>query len=486
MSLGVLAIGTPVISAAAVVAVVLISLGPRQAIQALASIVLIKTLNPRIYGFPPYLGVLAWVALFLAAVRVLRRLKVNMFSVLGPLWFFVFVVAMLTAFGSANTLVSYMKLASFAVGATAVVVAALSLRAREAQLLRVQLPTVVLAVAAVSVLTVPFPGVSRLAPWLFQGILNHSQSLGTLLAPLVAVLAGRLLFRRKDFTKFDAAAVALASGLIIASGTRTAAIAVFLGLIGTIALGAMGGRARRKEVLQGVGRALGIGAVLLVVVLSSGGATDLFTGFVFKQSGEESVDEAFMASRGNGIESHWQHFLEEPLIGNGFGVYPDGQWLTPPVMFMGLPISAPVEKGFLPTAVLEEIGLIGAGAFLLLVVALVRRAYRTGDNVWTGVLLTCLFLNLGEAMFFSMGGDGMLIWIWMGLAMRGMAPLPSELSKLGGKAPSRGSGQSTRGGIARLSHGGGDLPAHGGGADSQVLVRTVRHRRDNASVNMRL
>jgi len=427
--LGVLAAGAPAILTAALIAVVYILLGPRQAMQGLAAIVLMKILNGYIYRFPPYFGALAWGALFLAAIRVLPKLNVKVFPVLGPLWFFVLIVAMLTAIGSGDPTISWFKLASFTVGATAAILAALGLREREVQLLRLQLPTVVLAIALASLLTVPFARISQSTPGLFQGILNHSQTLGAFVAPLVTLLAGRFLFYRKEFRMADGAALALGGALIIASGTRTAALAVLLGLLGTMVLGATGSRQGRKEALKAAGLVLGIAGVVLVAALSSGGVRDLFNGFVFKQTSEESVEEAFMASRGKGIESHWRNFLKEPLIGNGFGVYPGGRLLAKPEMFMGLPISAPVEKGFLPTAVLEEVGLIGAAAFLFMVAAMVRRAFRTGDRVWTGVLLTCLFLNLGEAMFFSMGGDGLLYWLWMGLAMRGTARLPGETSR---------------------------------------------------------
>lgn len=127
--------------------------------------------------------------------------------------------------------------------------------------------------------------------------------------------------------------------------------------------------------------------------------------------------------------SQWQNFVEHPLTGTGFGVNPAGDFVEAPVTFLGIPISAPVEKGFLPTAVLEEVGIPGALAFLALLGALVRQAYRAGDSVWLAVLLTCLFVNLGEAVFFSMGGLGLLFWIWIGLAVRAVAPSPGAPSR---------------------------------------------------------
>lgn len=427
MALLVLAVGAPAMLLAMIVALVYALLGPRQAIQALAAMVVLKYLNSAVYSFPPLFGMLAWLVLLFVAIRALPMLRARSMFVLGPLWLFVLIAAGLAAFSSSNPTVSLMKLASFTVGTTGVIAAAMALQAKEAHFLRAWLPTVVLAVAAVSLLTVPFPAISqRVYSGSFQGIFNHPQSFGTFLAPLVTLLVVRFLLRRRDWHWPDSAALVFTGIILLSTGTRTAAIAVLVGVLGSMFLGVFHKRTGRKEALRGWLIATGIGAVALTVVLAHGGLRSAASDFIFKRDQDASLDEAFMASRGAGIESQWSNFLSQPLTGHGFGVFPGGYASSKIVTFMGLPISAPVEKGFLPTAVLEEVGVVGALLFLVLIGGLVRQAYLTGDQVWTAVLLTCLFVNLGEAVFFSVGGIGLIFWLWMGLAIRGTSPLPGE------------------------------------------------------------
>lgn len=418
--LAVLALGSPVVLIALVAAGIHALRGPRPALQALAVMVTVKYLNSSLYSFPPMTGVLAWLVLLVSAMRIVPKLNAGTLSVLGPLWAFVVIAGVLAPVNSGNPTVSLMKVASFGVGATAVVAAALVLRVGDAQRLRLWLPSLVLAVGLVSLLTIPFPAISqRVYLGSFQGILSHPQSFGTFLAPLVTLLASRLLLHRRQFSKLDGLALSVAGLLLLASATRTAALAVILGVTGAMFLGVLRNRTARREAMRAWMLGIGLAALALIAVLASSGLRGAVFEFVFKRDTTASLDEAFMSSRGVGIESQWRNFLEQPLIGHGFGIFPGGGFPTRVVTFMGLPISAPVEKGFLPTAVLEEVGVVGGAAFLVLVVAMVRRAMRTGDQPWTAVLLTCLFINLGEAVFFSVGGIGLVFWIWMGVAMRG-------------------------------------------------------------------
>ena len=94
-----------------------------------------------------------------------------------------------------------------------------------------------------------------------------------------------------------------------------------------------------------------------------------------------------------------------------------------------LPVSAPVEKGMLATAVLEETGAIGALMFLVLLGSLLVPAARKGNfcHLWLGC--TCLAVNFGESVFLSFGGMGLFIWLIIGYALftpgRGSRPSTS-------------------------------------------------------------
>jgi hypothetical protein len=433
----VLALGWPLVLVAVLLAFVHIRLGAKAVIQSLAIVVIIKFLNDAIYGFPPMFGLLGWALLLAAAALMAGRFSRQAMPVLLPLWFFVLVVAALTPFASANPTVTWFKLASFLLGATTIIVASYALTADSVRSLRAWLPSVALAVALVSVPTFPFPGISyRTAPNLFQGVLNHSQALGAFLAPLMTLLGARWLFQRRGFAKIDGAFLLLIAILLLATNARTAAIAVMLGIAGSLLLGLVRSRRSRVESVHGLVVATVVAVVGLVATLANQQVRNEVLGFVFKYHDETvaqaSFEDAFMASRGAGMAGQWRNFMEHPLVGTGFGVYPKGTDVEAAVTVLGVPISSPVEKGFLPTALLEEVGIPGALAFVMLVGALIRQAYRAGDSVWLAVLLTCLFVNLGEAVFFSMGGLGLLFWVWIGLAVRDLAPRPGGQDLSGG------------------------------------------------------
>jgi hypothetical protein len=156
---------------------------------------------------------------------------------------------------------------------------------------------------------------------------------------------------------------------------------------------------------------------LLIIELATGGVLSGVSHFALK-GGHSSVGEAFEASRGGLVSSELHNFTTSPWIGHGFGVFAEGV-ATPDVkMFLGIPVSAPVEKGVLPTAVLEETGLLGFVCFAYLIYTLVRGVWRRASHAVVAMLIACLFVNLGEAILLSPGGMGLHIWLLMGWCLR--------------------------------------------------------------------
>ncbi|MDE3051447.1 MAG: hypothetical protein KGJ48_16300, partial [Nitrospirota bacterium] len=82
----------------------------------------------------------------------------------------------------------------------------------------------------------------------------------------------------------------------------------------------------------------------------------------------------------------------------------------------GLPLSAPTEKGFLPTAILEETGILGTLCLILLLGSLIWQVSRKSDIATTWIFFTSILVNVGEMVFFSFGGLGLYIWLIMGWA----------------------------------------------------------------------
>lgn len=252
----------------------------------------------------------------------------------------------------------------------------------------------------------------------FQGILTHPQSFGPVLASITALMAGLYFFRQRTSWL-----ILLCMGLGVVgmyfSLSRTSLLAFSLAGAVTAVIGFsfkpdtwavdLGRTLGRPTVMLGALAALGLVAVQWTSVQSD------LTSFLAKDSGTVSPVQALEASRGNLMNRSMANFWEKPITGIGFGAPSD------PVRFAqqlergpyGIPLSASVEKGFMPTAVLEETGLIGAFLTITLLIFLFMPAVQHPDPTLFWVMATCLFLNLGEMVFFSVGGMGFFFWFVM-------------------------------------------------------------------------
>ena len=139
-------------------------------------------------------------------------------------------------------------------------------------------------------------------------------------------------------------------------------------------------------------------------------------GFWLKDEETITVEEAFHRSRGAGIAYQWKRFLQKPLTGNGFGIDVAHGHEKNPRTFLGIPLSSPTEKGFMPVAFLEEVGIIGLISFIPLLLFLVMNAASQRDIGLISMFFACLFVNIGEAVFFSPGYIGGYFWLLIGLS----------------------------------------------------------------------
>ena len=149
----------------------------------------------------------------------------------------------------------------------------------------------------------------------------------------------------------------------------------------------------------------------------------------FSDEGATAKDltmENMTSTRQKLVETSLAGFRRKPLFGNGFQV---GWWMEHQRRSGLLSyVSAPIEKGVWPTAVLEEGGVIGlvlfSGFLFVTIVTLVKRHAYCGVSV----LWTFMFANFGEFTFFTMSYLGGFGWtlIFTGLILDGQ-----RLKKLG-------------------------------------------------------
>jgi hypothetical protein len=249
----------------------------------------------------------------------------------------------------------------------------------------------------------------------FQGILGHPQTYGPIMAPVTALFTGLLLFERNRSWLIVIGAVLGWLGMY-ASLSRTSLLAAVLSFCIAAAV------ALFKETW----RPVVAGLLLRPVTLLLGFVLVFFIAFQWTtvQQGavefllkddniDGSVAGALEASRGSLIERSMENFRTSPITGIGFGVPSDPGLTRIETGAFGLPVGASVEKGFMPSAVLEETGVIGAALTIVLLTMLLWPVVARGNITLFWMALSCLLINLGEMVFFSVGHMGFLLWIFM-------------------------------------------------------------------------
>jgi len=332
---------------------------------------------------------------------------------------FSLVVLLESLFSSRDTLVSVLKIAAFTFAAAAVLIGFKVTANRSADWTTWFLGLWI-AVVALSAPTFFFPqiGFARNGTG-FQGILSHPQSLGIFLAPMVGWLTATLLLSTSRRPYWLYVLTPVAWGFLFLTAARTGLVAVAASFLVILLVAFTSRHDWAKRIVRGAFRpvsalvALGFLALLL---LNPSLLVEKIYSFVHKGQTNISVEQSFEQSRGRGIESQWENFKSHPMLGIGFGVSLDESFKPTPDPMTGLPLSAPVEKGFLPTAVFEENGLIGALVFLAFLFSLIRQVFSKADIALCWVFLASLFVNAGEMIFFSVNGPGLYMWVLLGWA----------------------------------------------------------------------
>lgn len=252
----------------------------------------------------------------------------------------------------------------------------------------------------------------------FQGILNQPQAFGAMVALLGAWTASQMLGNRNP----SWLEIMLFGGclfLTLMSESRTAGLALVLAIvIGGLTVPFLSGRSVR-DVLPGL-RNRRVQFVIMIgligVIFSGPILSGVMTDYMVKRSSAQSLMAAYEESRGMLIWPMLENIQENPMLGSGFGIASDPYSMRikrDPIF--GLPMGAPVEKGVMPLAVLEEVGITGFVLVAMWIWMLLRRSSYGGMAPVT-VCYTALLLNMGEATLFSTSGFGLLPLILLGWA----------------------------------------------------------------------
>jgi hypothetical protein len=276
----------------------------------------------------------------------------------------------------------------------------------------------------------------------FQGILCHPQTFGITVAMLGAWTALKVLAVPKA-SLAQMAIVPVCCGFIVLSEARTALFAMLAGVLASVLSSRFLSGRHLLDIMPALRSpwlAVGMFFGLIMAPIISVALEPVIMGFIAKRSDAGDLIEAYRTSRGLQIETMLHNIENNFFTGIGFGIgsVPQKMEITrDPIL--GLPISALVEKGVLPLAVFEELGIFGFALVLVWVRAVLVQSAQNGIAP-LGLTVVFLLTNMGEATLFSPGGFGLigLIFIAWAVTPRQAHPARARVRlHVGSAAPTR-------------------------------------------------
>ena len=414
---------TPVLPTIVSATMVLVPLlAPAMTAFGLVAIGWLRVKNPAIAGPDPYPVEIGWLVVLSALVGgALLASRRRLPGYLVWFWLYIALVMVSALFTSQVLLISLMKAAVLVTGVTTVFIAVSALGEGQAAAERVGriLEITYLGVTLASLPLLAWPSVGfALNGTGFQSFVSQPQAFAVIYAPLVAWYVAYALVdrRRADLQGLLLCVVGVA--VVLATDSRTGLLAVILGLLAAIIASALrGGRAARR----GLAALFGIVAVVVAVVTLAGGtAVDWLVTFVVKSDQADLSVESALSSRALLLELGWANFQQNPVLGIGFGMPSLPSALSVAAVGpMGIPLSVPIEKGNGFLQVLEETGVVGASVLLVFLFRFAGAALRSGSAAMFSLWVGAISVNMGEAVLMSLGGVGLLTWLYMALATVG-------------------------------------------------------------------
>lgn len=394
------------------------------AVKAMSLGGLIIISNQALVIFGPSSAVLRMLVLLTPGLRIwmdylLHPRPLRNRAPLITLFMFVTVCVLLALINEYYTEIAILKAVSFGFAASAMLIAGdrLSTSKRSLDLWFVSICVYLLVMSAILSILGFGMGTegTRGAGRFFRGALNHSQSLGIVACMCVIYLLTLYQFSLFPWKK-PLLGLALAQGaMIVLTEARTGLLAMALGIFTLFwysiksknVFASIQLQLNRRKLLHYTG--LIIMGVFLFNLFSGGQLTAELKEFLLKHTSETELSfEALTFSRIGVIEQSWLIFRQRVWTGIGFGTATTNYFVQHASLFQ-----APTEKAFIPTALLEETGIIGSAFFWIFFFGMIR-SFANKYNYPAAIgMFTFLFVNFGEMMFFSLGGLGGFIWPMM-------------------------------------------------------------------------
>ena len=355
---------------------------------------------------------LRYLILFFGFLSVMFRKSSGRNSLRTMLWVFFMIATLSSLFASYLPTISTLKVVSFFVGTYVMVEGFAQTRKYRTYWLKTMNTFFVFILLSSTLFLFLGLGFERNGRG-FQGIMAHPQTFGPILSVITAWFLGMWASGSKKYNGL-LLLPAISILYIFLSQARTGIAALTLSSMFAFLLSKQTVvNLRLKRKVRSLLLGLGI-AVILSLVIYPQFITDTILPFVQKREATTTdFNELFNQSRGGLAVSSMDNFRSHPLLGIGLGVpsdAPSGESMIQIKYISGIPVGASVEKGFLPSAILEEMGAIGMALTLLILLVLFRKVRQASFfTLW--IVAAALFINIGEAVLYSLGGPGFFVWM---------------------------------------------------------------------------
>ena len=391
------------------------------ALKALSLSLMATTINSSFVSLSIVFAIGRLVILFVVAGRFMLDLSKMRgdFMRRGYVWLlfgFCAVVAMGSVMNGYFVVVSLLKLLAFSAGVFAILLGADVVRVRSSDLTCWCFSLIIFCVLLGVVAQVIGAGYGAerngvISPF-FKGAFSHSQTLGAIGGLMLVYLFTIYLFSPYRYKLFTLCLAAVLTYQVYLTASRTGISTAVIGCAATLCLAylAPGGRRQVRFHLPRLQLAVmaGVGFILMIFVnfFTGNSLGKGLTSILLKYEGSEALSwEVLFQTRMPLIEFMIANFKTSPLTGIGFGTSYDPGFAAKATWY-----TAPIEKGVLPLAVLEETGLSGSLFYWAFIIFFLIYLIRERNISGFGIFIAMLVANLGEMMFFSFGGAGGMCW----------------------------------------------------------------------------
>jgi len=396
-------------------------LGKEQTIQALALLFLFIMINPEISPNANNLNLHRYVVIFSAFLSIFFRTSFLKYDSLAfyLLGFVVFIIIH-SIFFSKFTDVSIFKIVNWIIVMITLLKAWAGLNELEYERTKKWIIIFFLFIVLISLFFLFIPEVGyAINASNFQGVLNHPQVFGVLVALIAAFVFGHFIEKNK-FSWLLMGIFFLLCWLIFLSKSRTAILSLFIAIPIYLLLIFILNFSKKKislSIFLDIRLFFILFLFLIFFLLFSSEIIEIIEIFFFKNDIKnfDSLLDIYFQSRYVLIEPMVENINKNFMTGIGFSISSDPlSMIIERVTFLNLPISAPTEKGIIYISILEELGIFGFILFIMLIFILFYKAiiYNMSSII---VFIVILLSNIGEATFFSIGGLGLLNLIFLTL-----------------------------------------------------------------------